>query len=191
MAFQGRRQNATHRRPWKAIVRERGCNGEHLARSTSGEVIGLSSRAGRVRLPHGLLTKTVATLTPSVGLHRGTVRKMEKRRSSNLRDCLWVRLPPVLLAPVATANQWPVGLTARMRDPHSRGMGSIPIRVTDIAKWRNWDTRGAQNVVSLRHASSNLALATFCRCDRCPAGFHTAGPLGSIPRPATNVATDM
>ena len=28
----------------------------HTARSTSGEVIGLSSRAGWVRLPHGLLT---------------------------------------------------------------------------------------------------------------------------------------
>ena len=26
----------------------------------------------------------------------GTVRKLAKRRSSNLRDCLWVRLPPVL-----------------------------------------------------------------------------------------------
>ena len=27
----------------------------------------------------------------------GAVRKLEKRRSSNLRDRLWVRLPPVLL----------------------------------------------------------------------------------------------
>ena len=34
-----------------------------------------------------------------------------------------------------------------MRDPHSRGVGSIPIRVTEIAKWRNWYTRDAQNVV--------------------------------------------
>ena len=37
-----------------------------------------------------------------------------------------------------------------MRDPHSRDMGSIPIRVTDIAKWRNWDTRDFQNVVPAR-----------------------------------------
>ena len=36
----------------------------------------------------------------------------------------------------------------RMRDPHSRDMGSIPIRVTDIAKWRNRYTRDVQNVVS-------------------------------------------
>ena len=40
--------------------------------------------------------------------------------------------------------------SGRMRDPHSRGMGSIPIRVTDIAKWRNRYTRDAQNVVSPR-----------------------------------------
>lgn len=28
-------------------------------------------------------------------------------------------------------------------------MGSIPIRVTDLAKWRNKKTRDAQNVVSI------------------------------------------
>ncbi len=108
----------------------------------------------------------------------------EKRRSSNLRDCLWVRLPPVLLTTtcVGWASACPSGCNppafglwrfnsvpthsmelwiddfglrigkvvelesaidnpksaipmarssnGRMRDPHSRGMGSIPIRVT-------------------------------------------------------------
>ena len=77
--------------------------------------------------------------------------------------CLWVRIPPVLLGTThASAGHWraqvavthpPSGFggstpsrrtystarssSGRMRDPHSRGMGSIPIRVTDIAKWRN------------------------------------------------------
>lgn len=42
----------------------------------------------------------------------------------------------------------------RMRDPHSRDAGSSPARVTDsndrdTAKWWNWDTRDAQNVVPL------------------------------------------
>ncbi len=86
---------------------------------------------------------------------RGT--QTAKRRSSNLRDCLWVRLPPVLLKTTcvgwalaslsgcnppafelwrfnsvpthSTTARWSSG---RMRDPHSRGMGSIPIRVTQI-----------------------------------------------------------
>ena len=44
--------------------------------------------------------------------------------------------------------------SGRMRDLQSRGMGSIPIRVTEnvinTAKWWNWDTRDAQNVVPAR-----------------------------------------
>ncbi len=36
----------------------------------------------------------------------GTVLKPVKRRSSNLRDCLWVRLPPVLLEQHASAGHW-------------------------------------------------------------------------------------
>ena len=42
--------------------------------------------------------------------HRGrlddAVRKPAKRRSSNLRDCLWVRLPPVLLEQHASVGHW-------------------------------------------------------------------------------------
>ena len=72
--------------------------------------------------------------------------------------------------------------SGRMRDPHSRGVGSIPARVTEsTAKWWNWDTRHSQKVVPLGHASSTLALATDnavnistqCRCGRCPTDFHT------------------
>ncbi len=36
----------------------------------------------------------------------GTVRKPVKRRSSNLRDRLWVRFPPVLLEQHASAGHW-------------------------------------------------------------------------------------
>ncbi len=109
----------------------------------------------------------------------------EKRRSSNLRDRLWVRLPPVLLElkQHASAGHWraqvavthpPSGIggstpsrrtdnmarssSGRMRDPHSRGMGSIPIRVTDMAKWRNRYTRDAQNVVPARACEFNSRL---------------------------------
>ena len=89
-------------------------------------------------------------------LRNDQVRKPVKRRSSNLRDRLWVRFPPVLLEQHASAGHWrahvavthtPSGCggstpsrrtdnmarssSGRMRDPHSRGMGSIPIRVTD------------------------------------------------------------
>lgn len=38
----------------------------------------------------------------------GAVRNPAKRRSSNLRDCLWVRLPPVLLV-VLNENRRPRG----------------------------------------------------------------------------------
>ncbi len=51
--------------------------------------------------------------------------------------------------------------SGRMRDPHSRGMGSIPIRAAET--WPSggiWYTRDTQNVVSIGHASSILALAT-------------------------------
>ena len=46
--------------------------------------------------------------------------------------------------------------------------GSIPARVTDnMAKWWNWETRDAQNVVPIRHGSSTLPLVTeLTRIDR-------------------------
>ena len=82
----------------------------------------------------------------------GVLACLSRRRS-------WVQIPSGTLT-------WPVRLAARMRDPHSRGMGSIPIRVTDIAKWRNQQTRDAQNVVPgtdrrlVGGGSASLPLAT-------------------------------
>jgi hypothetical protein len=62
-------------------------------------------------------------------------------------DCLSVRAGS---NPVITAEKHKArSSSGRMRDPHSRGMGSIPIRVTDIAKWRNQQTRDVQTVVSI------------------------------------------
>jgi hypothetical protein len=109
--------------------------------------------------------------------------------------CLWVRLPPVLLEQHASAGHWraqvavthpPSGCagstparrtdnmarssSGRMRDPHSRGTGSIPVRVTDTAKWRNWYTRDAQNVVSLRACEFDSRL-----------GYLIAGAAGAQP----------
>ena len=114
-----------------------------------------------------------------------TVRKLEKRRSSNLRDyvgstparatgvketCVgWALVGPSGCNPPASElcrfghrSAWmpdwslPGALNTarssngRMRDPHSRDTSSTLVRVTDIAKWRNWNTRDAQNVVSMR-----------------------------------------
>ncbi len=107
------------------------------------------------------------------GCLHGAVRQLG-RATDFKRPWMWVRIPPVLLEQQhVSAGHWraQVAVThplssfggstpsrrtyntarssnGRMRDPHSRDMGSIPIRVTDIAKWRNRDTRDAQNVVS-------------------------------------------
>jgi hypothetical protein len=66
------------------------------------------------------------------GLRNGAVRKLVKRRSSNLRDRLWVRLPPVLLKQLASVGYWqaPVAVTHSL----SSFAGSTPAR-------RTFDTR--------------------------------------------------
>ena len=111
---------------------------------SSGVLACLSRRRSWVQIPSGTLD------------NYGAVRKPVKRRSSNLRDRLWVRLPPVLLKQNASIGHWQAQVavthplssfagstparrtdntarssSGRMRDPHSRDMGSIPIRVTD------------------------------------------------------------
>ena len=58
----------------------------------------------------------------------------------------------------------------RMRDPHSRDMGSIPIRVADTAKWRNWYTRDAQNVVSASDMRVRLSPWLLTKHDADAAG---------------------
>ncbi len=53
---------------------------------SSGVLACLSRKRSSVQIRSGTLFKS-----------NGVVRKPVKRRSSNLRDCLWVRLPPALL----------------------------------------------------------------------------------------------
>ena len=65
-------------------------------------------------------------------------------------------------------------------------MGSIPIRVTEIAKWRNRYTRDAQNVVPARACEFNSRLGySILQVGTDPTSFHAAGVPGSIPGPAT------
>ena len=83
--------------------------------------------------------------------------------------------------------------SGRMRDPQSRGMGSIPIRVTDRLRKQSQVAEPVYARRSERRAREGMRVQlspwlltkTQCRCDKCPTGFHTAGSLGSIPRPAT------
>ena len=62
------------------------------------------------------------------GRLHGTVRKPVKRRSSNLRDRLWVRFPPVLLEQHALAGHW--GAQLSVEQPPSGCAGSTPARRT-------------------------------------------------------------
>jgi hypothetical protein len=157
----------------------------------------LSRRRSWVQIPSGTLDSTV--------------RKLEKRRSSNLRDFVgstptratdWVVFLVAACKTVVTkqarwttrgsipsrpTDRWPVRLTAgcetlilatRVRSPH----GSLT-----TAKWWNWDTRDAQNVVPQGDESSNLSLATDkrSRVSQRSAGPHKPGPSGATPEPAT------
>ena len=100
-----------------------------------------------------------------------------------------------------------------MRDPQSRGMGSIPIRVTDTAKWWNWDTRDVQTVVPARACEFDSRLGYFIadaagaqlafirpvsparyrdlqlRVGQRPAEPHKFRPPGATPGSATCVTT--
>ena len=109
------------------------------------------------------------------------VRKLAKRRSSNLRE-LWVRLPPVLLQD-ASVGHWqasvavthpPAGFAGstparrtentarsfrgRIPGPHPGEAGSIPARVTDShSQVVERQTRDAQNVVPFRGMGVRLS----------------------------------
>ena len=133
-------------------------------------------------------------------------------RAAKLKPwCLWVRLPPVLLRktcvgwalaslggrnPLASgcAGSTPARRTdnmarwssGRMRDPHSRGTGSIPVRVTEYSQVaESADARRSE-----RRARKGVGVQVSpwlldCRSGRCLAGRHEAGVPGSIPGPAT------
>ena len=151
----------------------------------------------------------------------GTVRKPEKRRSSNLRDRLWVRFPPVLLKQHASAGHRRASVVvthpssgcggstpsrrtdnlalARCDDGFAARLSILPARVrfpsasleneSDTAKWRNQQTRDAQNVVP--RAGVGVQLSPWLldvnrlQVGRRPVGFHTPDLPGSIPGPAT------
>ena len=90
----------------------------------------------------------------------GTVRKPVKRRSSNLRDRLWVRLPPVLLEQHASAGHWRAQLAVNQPPPGCAG--STPARRTD----NTWPVR-------LTAGCETLKLATRVRF-----------PYGSLTQPS-------
>ena len=117
-----------------------------------------------------------------------------------------VQLLPDALSMARSSN-------GRMRDPQSRDTGSSPVRVTDMAKWRNWYTRDAQNVVPARACEFDSRLGywniagaagaqlTFIRsvarldtetCNlntsrvgQCSFGSHKPEQPGATPGPAT------
>lgn len=113
----------------------------------SGVLVCLSRRRSWVQIPSGTLKF-------------GMVRKLEKRRSLKLRDCLRVRLPPVLLLEKhALAGHWRAQV-AVTHSPSGCG-GSTPSQRTltngQVAKLV--DARLSESR-SFGIASSNLALAT-------------------------------
>ena len=69
-------------------------------RSTSGEVGGLSSRLGRVRLPHGVLL--TRSLTTRDDIHCGDTNRIG---AALIRRSEWVRLPPLQLSLLGTRGE--------------------------------------------------------------------------------------
>ena len=73
-----------------------------------------------------------------------------------------------------------------MRDPHSRDAGSTPVRAAEYGQvaelgYTRRSERRARKGVRVRLSPWLL----YCRCGRCPTGFHKAGEPGSIPGSAT------
>ena len=103
-------------------------------------------------------------------------------------DCLSVRAGS---NPVITADNMARSSNGRMRGPHPRDTGSSPVRVTERLKEHSqvaepvYARRSERRVRKDMRVRPSPWLLEHCRCDRCPIGFHTAGALGSIPRPAT------
>ena len=76
--------------------------------------------------------------------------------------------------------------SGRMRDPQSRGMGSIPIRATEHGQVVELaDTRRSERRATYWRGSSSLPLATLLRVGQRPSGPHKPGPPGATPGPAT------
>ena len=94
-----------------------------------------------------------------------TVRKPAKRRSSNLRDCLWVRLPPVLLEQHASVGHWQASVA--VTHPPSGFGGSTPSRRTPTrfvhGAVRCWFCSEAFNLANA--GSIPVRVAVLARCD--------------------------
>jgi hypothetical protein len=149
--------------------------------------------------------------TPLRLVRNSAVRKLAKRRSSNLR-VLWVRLPPVLLEH-ASVGHWQASVavthplssfagstparrtenTARSfrgRTPgsHPGEAGSIPARVTDShSQVVERQTRDAQNVVPSRAWEFKSPLGyLITRVGQRPDEPHKLRTPGATPGPATH-----
>ena len=120
---------------------------ELLANNTSswssGVLACLSRRRSWVQIPSGTLEQD------------GAVRKPVKRRSSNLRDRLWVRLPPVLLDQHASAGHGRAQLPVKQPPPGCAG--STPARRTDdnMARSSNGIDQPTSMSVGARSPSSS------------------------------------
>ena len=164
-----------------------------------GVLATLSRWRSRVQIPPGTLSEN------------GTVRKPVKRPSSNLGDRLWVRFPPV---PLRICVGWALACPSGCNPPAfghvqvqllpdalirpvrlsvedaslSRWKGGFDSRTghSNLAKWWNWQTRDAQNVVPSRHGSSTLPLVTAEWTGVWfPARSHKPYDAGSNPASAT------
>lgn len=96
-----------------------------------------------------------------------TVRKPAKRRSSNLRECLWVRLPSVLLAN-RTCVGWALAGPAGCKPAVRKGSGgSTPSRRTPTrfvhGAVRCWFCSEAFNLANA--GSIPVRVAVLARCD--------------------------
>jgi hypothetical protein len=79
------------------------------------------------------------------------------------------------VGPLKNTKHSPVVQRQRRLVHIQAGDGSIPIRVTDIAKWRNQQTRDAQTVVS--GTDRRLVGCRAWECE-CPLGYFIAGATG-------------
>ncbi len=73
----------------------------------STPALGTRPRGAARSARHPVTVKVMGSNPIGDARQSGAVRKLAKRRSSNLRDCLWVQLPPVLLEQQhASAGHW-------------------------------------------------------------------------------------
>ena len=95
-----------------------------------------------------------------------TVRKPAKRRSSNLRECLWVRLPPVLLANrLASVGHWQAPLAVNQPSERTLAVQLLPgaLNAIDHGAVRCWFCSEAFNLANA--GSIPVRVTVLARCD--------------------------